>query len=98
MDLGEALQTLTPRLIAYGVARTGSLATAEDVAQEVLLALIRRWQQLGPPASPAAFVFAIAACVVAAVASLLRGGKFHWEESAHVHTTGPESVSIKEAA
>jgi RNA polymerase sigma-70 factor (ECF subfamily) len=60
MDLGEALQTLTPRLIAYGVARTGSLATAEDVAQEVLLALIRRWQQLGPPASPAAFVFAIA--------------------------------------
>jgi RNA polymerase sigma-70 factor (ECF subfamily) len=60
MDLGEALQTLAPRLIAYGVARTGSLATAEDVAQEVLLALTRRWQQLGPPASPAAFVFAIA--------------------------------------
>jgi RNA polymerase sigma factor (sigma-70 family) len=60
MDLAEALRTLAPRLIAYGVARTGSLATAEDVAQEVLLALIRRWQQLGPPASPAAFVFAIA--------------------------------------
>lgn len=60
MDLAEALQTLAPRLIAYGVARTGSLASAEDVAQEVLLALIRRWQQLGPPASPAAFVFAIA--------------------------------------
>jgi RNA polymerase sigma-70 factor, ECF subfamily len=60
MDLAEALQTLAPRLIAYGVARTGSLASAEDVAQEVLLALIRHWQQLGPPASPAAFVFAIA--------------------------------------
>ena len=60
MDLAEALQTLAPRLIAYGVARTGSLASAEDVAQEVLLALIRRWQQVGPPASPAAFVFAIA--------------------------------------
>jgi len=60
MELAEALQTLAPRLIAYGVARTGSLASAEDVAQEVLLALIRRWQQLGPPASPAAFVFAIA--------------------------------------
>jgi len=60
MDLAEALQTLAPRLIAYGVARTGSLPNAEDVAQEVLLALIRRWQRLGPPASPAAFVFAIA--------------------------------------
>jgi RNA polymerase sigma-70 factor (ECF subfamily) len=60
MDLDEALQALAPRLIAYSVARTGSLANAEDVAQEVLLALIRRWQKLGPPASPAAFVFAIA--------------------------------------
>lgn len=60
MDLGEALETLAPRLIAYGIARTGSLASAEDVAQEVLLALIRRWQRLGPPSSPAAFVFAIA--------------------------------------
>ncbi len=27
-----------------------------------------------------AFVFAIAACLVAAVASLLRGGKYHWQE------------------
>jgi hypothetical protein len=27
-----------------------------------------------------AFVFATAACVVAAVASLLRGGKYHWSE------------------
>ena len=52
MDLAEALQTLAPRLIAYGVARTGSLATAEDVAQEVLLALVRRWQRFGSPASP----------------------------------------------
>ena len=60
MDLAEALQTLAPRLVAYGVARTGSLANAEDVAQEVLVALIRRWQRVGPPASPAAFVFAIA--------------------------------------
>jgi RNA polymerase sigma-70 factor (ECF subfamily) len=60
VDLDDALRTLAPRLIAYGVARTGSLASAEDVAQEVLLALIRRWRRLGPPASPAAFVFAIA--------------------------------------
>lgn len=60
MDLAEALQTLAPRLIAYGVARTGSLPMAEDLAQEVLLALIRRWQKSGPPTSPAAFAFAIA--------------------------------------
>ena len=30
MDLAEALETLAPRLIAYGVARTGSLPNAED--------------------------------------------------------------------
>lgn len=60
MDLAEALQMLAPRLIAYGVARTGSLPNGEDMAQEVLLALIRRWQRLRPPTSPAAFVFAIA--------------------------------------
>jgi len=29
-----------------------------------------------------AFAFAIAACAVAAVASLLRGGKYHWTEPA----------------
>jgi hypothetical protein len=28
-----------------------------------------------------AFVFAIAACIVAAFASLLRGGRYHWNES-----------------
>ena len=60
MDLAEALETLAPRLIAYGVARTGSLPAAEDVAQEALLALVRRWRKAGPPESAAAFVFAIA--------------------------------------
>ncbi|HYX77128.1 MAG TPA: MFS transporter [Gaiellaceae bacterium] len=46
-----------------------------------------------------AFVFAIAACLVAAVASLLRGGKFHWEEPVHVYVTGSDSVPpIEEAA
>lgn len=60
MDLDETVRTLAPRLIAYGVARTGSLASAEDIAQDALLALVRRWRQLGPPASPDAFVFAIA--------------------------------------
>jgi hypothetical protein len=44
-----------------------------------------------------AFVFAIAACTVAAVASLLRGGKYHYEETMHAHATGPESVPIDEA-
>jgi RNA polymerase sigma-70 factor (ECF subfamily) len=60
VDLDAAVRTLAPRLIAYGVGRTGSLASAEDIAQDVLLALVRRWQQLGPPTSPDAFVFAIA--------------------------------------
>ncbi len=60
MELDEAVRTLAPRLIAYGVARTRSLANAEDIAQDVLLALVRRWQQLGPPTSPDAFAFAIA--------------------------------------
>jgi len=60
VDLDETVRTLAPRLIAYGVARTGSLASAEDIAQDALLALVRRWRQLGPPASPDAFVFAIA--------------------------------------
>jgi hypothetical protein len=35
-----------------------------------------------------AFVFAIAACLVAALASLLRGGKYHWAE-----TPAPEPVT-----
>jgi len=59
VELDEAVRTLAPRLIAYGVARTRSLANAEDIAQDVLLALVRRWQ-LGPPTSPDAFAFAIA--------------------------------------
>jgi hypothetical protein len=45
-----------------------------------------------------AFVFAIAACLVAAVASLLHGGEFHWEEPVHAFVTSPDSVPIDEAA
>jgi hypothetical protein len=45
-----------------------------------------------------AFVFAVAACLVAAVASLLRGGKYHWTEPVHEYATRPESVPIEEAA
>jgi MFS family permease len=45
-----------------------------------------------------AFVFAIAACAVAAVASLLRGGKYHWSEPVRAHATGADPVPIEEAA
>lgn len=60
MDLDAAVRTLAPRLIAYGMARTGSHVSAEDIAHDALLALVRRWRQAGPPLSPAAFAFAIA--------------------------------------
>jgi len=40
-----------------------------------------------------AFVFAIGACMVAAVASLLRGGKYHYEE-----ITTSDIVAVEEAA
>jgi MFS family permease len=45
-----------------------------------------------------AFVFATIACAVAAVASVLRGGKYHWTEPVREHATGAESVPIEEAA
>jgi RNA polymerase sigma-70 factor (ECF subfamily) len=59
-DLEETASVLAPRLMAYALARTGCRGTAEDVAQEALTALVRRWRQSGPPDSPDAFVFAIA--------------------------------------
>jgi len=60
MDLEAVAAALAPRLIAYGVARTGCRSTAEDIAQDALAALVRRWRHAGPPDSPDAFVFAIA--------------------------------------
>ena len=46
-----------------------------------------------------AFVFAIIACLVAAVASLLRGGKYHHEEEAVPPApTGIEPVEAEIAA
>jgi RNA polymerase sigma factor (sigma-70 family) len=60
VDLEAAATALAPRLIAYALARTGCLGTAEDIAQDALIALVRRWRQAGPPESPDAFVFAIA--------------------------------------
>jgi RNA polymerase sigma factor (sigma-70 family) len=60
VELEDVATALAPRLIAYALARTGCRATAEDIAQDALVALVRRWQQAGPPESPDAFVFAIA--------------------------------------
>jgi len=60
VDLEAVAVALAPRLIAYALARTGCRAAAEDIAQEALAALVRRWRRDGPPDSPDAFVFAIA--------------------------------------
>lgn len=60
MELDAVARALAPRLIGYALARTGRLDTAEDVAQDALTALVRRWRQSGPPESPDAFAFAIA--------------------------------------
>ena len=60
MDLDAAAAALAPRLIAYALARTACRATAEDIAQEALAALVRRWRRHGAPDSPDAFVFSIA--------------------------------------
>jgi RNA polymerase sigma-70 factor, ECF subfamily len=60
VDLDAAAAALAPRLIAYALGRTGSRATAEDIAQEALAALVRRWRRHGAPDSPDAFVFSIA--------------------------------------
>jgi len=60
VDLDEVAGSLAPRLIAYALGRTGCRGTAEDIAQDALTALVRRWRQAGPPESPAAYAFAIA--------------------------------------
>ena len=60
MDLEAAVAALAPRLVAYALARTGSRADAEDIAQDALIALVRRWRRDGAPESSDAFVFAIA--------------------------------------
>jgi RNA polymerase sigma factor (sigma-70 family) len=60
VDLEAVVTALAPRLIAYAQARTGCRSTAEDIAQDALTALVRRWRHAGPPESPDAFAFAIA--------------------------------------
>src|SRR5439155_3697855 len=60
MELEAVAAALAPRLIAYVLARTGCRATAEDIAQDALAALVRRWRSSGPPESPDAYAFTIA--------------------------------------
>ena len=60
MDLEAALEEVAPRLLAYAIGRTGSRSAAEDVVQDALAALVRRWRNSGPPESVDAFVFSIA--------------------------------------
>jgi RNA polymerase sigma-70 factor (ECF subfamily) len=60
MELEEAVTELAPRVLRYCVGRTGGAEVGEEVAQEALVALVRRWRLHGPPESPEAFVFAVA--------------------------------------
>lgn len=60
MDLDAALADVTPRLLAYAFGRTGCRSASQDVVQDALTALVRRWRSVGPPDSVDAFVFAIA--------------------------------------
>lgn len=60
MDLEATVRELAPRLLRYCRGRLANLASAEDVAQTALMALVARWRTAGPPESPAAFAFSIA--------------------------------------
>ncbi|HNV03506.1 MAG TPA: RNA polymerase sigma factor [Vicinamibacterales bacterium] len=60
VDLEGTVVALAPRVLRYATARLGDRALAEDVAQESLAALVRACRNGGAPASPDAFVFAIA--------------------------------------
>src|SRR5262245_53457761 len=60
VSLEAAVEALAPRLIGYVLARTGCPGAAEDIAQEALAALVRRWRTVGPPDSPDAYAFAVA--------------------------------------
>jgi len=68
-DLELAVRELAPKLLGYCTLETRDAALAEEVSQDALAALVKRWRRLGPPDSPAAFVFAIARrrCARAAV-------------------------------
>jgi RNA polymerase sigma-70 factor, ECF subfamily len=60
VDLDATVRELAPKLLGYCFLETGDRSLAEEIAQETLTALVQRWRRVGPPDSPAAFVFAIA--------------------------------------
>ena len=60
MDLETTVAALAPGLLRYCRARVAAAALAEEAAQDALVALVRRWRRLGPPASPPGFAFAVA--------------------------------------
>lgn len=60
VDLEGKVADLAPRVLRYATARLGDASLAEEVAQESLAALVRHCRNGGAPASPEAFVFAVA--------------------------------------
>jgi RNA polymerase sigma-70 factor (ECF subfamily) len=60
VDLETVIRELTPGLMRYCTARTRDRSLAEEIAQESLAALVRRYRSRGAPDSPQAFVFAVA--------------------------------------
>jgi RNA polymerase sigma-70 factor (ECF subfamily) len=60
VDLDGTLSEMAPRVLRYLVARLGDASLAEEIAQESLAALVRRWRNGGAPESAEAFVFAVA--------------------------------------
>jgi RNA polymerase sigma factor (sigma-70 family) len=60
VDLEGTVREIAPRVLRYARMRTGDAALAEEIAQESLTALVRRWRSVGPPDCPEAFTFSIA--------------------------------------
>lgn len=60
VDLEAVITELAPRVLRYVTARLGDASLAEEVTQESLASLVRRYRQASPPDSPDAYVFAIA--------------------------------------
>ncbi|MEM1246543.1 MAG: sigma-70 family RNA polymerase sigma factor [Acidobacteriota bacterium] len=60
-ELAQALERIAPGLLRYCFAKSlGDWHLAEDISQESLAALVRRWRGVGPPINPEAFCFGIA--------------------------------------
>jgi RNA polymerase sigma-70 factor, ECF subfamily len=60
VDLENMIRELAPGLLRYCLARTRDRSLAEEIAQESLAALIKRWNNRCMPESAQAFLFAIA--------------------------------------